>query len=335
MSQTSAIRDLRMSRFVELYEQWTSRQISQARAAGLLGVSARTFRRYVARYRKLGLQGLEDRRATSSRRAPAEEVAALVTLYEERYLGWGVGEFFRAYRDVHGGTRSHTWVKMRLHDSGLVSPGRSTLSAPDCSDRQPAEGLLLHQASCTSEWLPKRIWELVALVDGASYRVHSGFFVANEAIWYRFRTIHETVATNGLFKAIHVDRALRSHHDCRETGQFPRAMRRLGINVLRLCPEEARNMYKYVFRVLLESLPQQLADAGVQSILEANEFLRSYWGRLNRFVAIEPDQSTAAFDPLLPGYEAEIAEILCLHKSREAGTDNGAGHRETQKVDLD
>ncbi len=94
-------------------------------------------------------------------------------------------------------------------------------------------------------------------------------------------------------------------------------------------------MYKYVFRVLLESLPQQLADAGVQSIREGNEFLRSYWERLNRFVAIRPEQSTSAFDPLLPGFEAEIAEILCLHKSREVGIDNGAGHRGTQKSDLE
>lgn len=172
MSQTSAMRDLRMARFVEVYEQWTSRQISQAHAASLLGISDRTFRRYVARYRDLGLKGLEDRRSTSSRRAPDEETIALLTLYTERYLEWPAREFYRAYRDVHGGRRSYTWINSRLHESGLVTP-RSTPG----SGRQLTEGSLLHQASCAYVWLPKRTWELVALVDDASYRVHSGFFV--------------------------------------------------------------------------------------------------------------------------------------------------------------
>ena len=70
-----------------------ARQITQAHAAGLLGVSERTFRRYVVRYRELGLKGLED-----PRRAPAEEIDALVGLYAERYLGWSVRTFFREYQ---------------------------------------------------------------------------------------------------------------------------------------------------------------------------------------------------------------------------------------------
>lgn len=281
-------------------------------------VSERTFRRYVTKYRNLGLKGLEDRRATSCRRAPDEEVAALMTLYTERYLGWPVRRFFRAYRASHGGRRSYTWVRERLQASGLVTPRRPTRSTKEYG-RRTAEGLLLHQASCSYGWLPKRIGELVALIDDASHRVHSGFLVESEAIWHRFRTVHETLVVHGLFDAIHVDRALRTHHDCRETGRFPRAMRSLGISVLPPCPPETRSVYNRVFRVLRASLPQQLADAGVQSICDANGFLQTYWGKLNGFVAIEPSQPTA-FQPLQPGFEAEIAEALCLHESPEVGT---------------
>ena len=84
-------------------------------------------------------------------------------------------------------------------------------------------------------------------------------------------------------------------------------------------------MYNRVFSILRASLPQQLADAGVRSIRDANGFLQSYWGKLNRFVAIEPKQSTA-FEPLKPRYEAEIVDILCLHERPEVGTNNGAGN---------
>ena len=328
MTRTPAMRNLRTARFGEVYERWTGRQITQAHAAGLLGVSEQTFRRYVRRFRESGLKGLEDRRVRSSRRAPAEEVATLVRLYAERYSGWRVRPFFRVYRDKFGGGRSYTWVKNRLHESGLVTPGRAGHSTPTESvNRRPAEGLLLHQAGCTCEWLPNRVWELVALVDDASRRVHSGLFVASEVILCRFRTVHETVEAHGLFEAIHVDRALRNDHDCRKTGGFPDAMRKLQITVLPTCRPKARSMYLRLFRVLREALPQQLADAGIQSPCEANRFLPSYWKRFNRFVAIQPKQSTPAFDPLEPGFESEIAEILWQHDSHRLGDGNGVGPR--------
>jgi len=86
-------------------------------------------------------------------------------------------------------------------------------------------------------------------------------------------------------------------------------------------------MYMRLFRVLREALPQQLADAGIQSPCEANRFLPSYWEEFNRFVAIEPEQSTSAFDPLLPEYEAETAKTLWQRESLELSAGNGVGPR--------
>ena len=326
MSGTSATQDLRTAMFPELYARWTSRQITQARAAGLLGMSTRTFRRYAARYRTFGRRGLADWRAMGSRSAPPEEIATLEKLYAEGHLGRSVREFFRVYRDSHGGGRSYTWVKSRLQDAGLVARRRSPRSADESGDRQPAEGLLLHQAHSVGEWLPTRIWQLVLVVDDASRRVHSGLFVRSEEIRTRFSTVHEIIVVNGLFKAIHVDRALQSRHDCQDFGHFPRAMKRLGVSIIPSCPPEARTRYERVFRVLQQCLPQQMADAGIQSRREANKFLRSYWAKFNRFFVIQPKQTRTAFAPLEPGYEAEVRGILCSHKTLEVDTDCRARH---------
>ena len=321
MSRTSATHDLRTATFPELYELWTSRQITQAQAAGLLGMSERTFRRYVDKYRKFGRKGLVDRRTMGSRRAPPEEVATLEKLYANSHLGWSVRDFFRVYRDSHGGGRSYSWVKSRLQEAGLVAPRRSTRATGESGDRKPAEGLLLHQSTSTREWLPTRIWQLVLVVDDASRRVHSGQFVRSEVIRTRFRTVHETIVTNGLFDAIHVVRALRSHHDCQDLGHFARAMRRLGVSIVSSCRPKARNRYESVFRLLQQCLPQQMADTGVQSRREANDFLQSYWTKLNRFFVIQPKQTTTAFAPLEPEYEAEVLGILCSHKVPRMDTD--------------
>ena len=63
-----------------------------------------------------GLEGLIDKRMAqvSGRRAPADEVVALVDAYRDRVSGWNVAHFHRWYRRHHGGTRSYRWVKNRL-----------------------------------------------------------------------------------------------------------------------------------------------------------------------------------------------------------------------------
>jgi transposase len=69
-------------RFEETYGYWKKKSFTQEEAAMLLGVSIRTFRRYINRYEEDGLKGLYDRRLTqkSHRRAPVDEVMSLLDL---------------------------------------------------------------------------------------------------------------------------------------------------------------------------------------------------------------------------------------------------------------
>ena len=116
-----------MKRFEEVYDRWRRRRITQALAADILGVTARTFRRWVVRYEAGGLAALKDKRVAgpAHRRAPPEEVAALEALYRDGYRGWNVRHFhIEVYVREHGGSRSYTWVKNRLQEAGLVKKGR-------------------------------------------------------------------------------------------------------------------------------------------------------------------------------------------------------------------
>lgn len=194
-------------------------------------------------------------------------------------------------------------------------------------DGNLAEGLLLHQCGWTHQWSPSRIWTLVTVIDDASSRVYSGLFVETEAIWSRFRATYSTILANGLFKSIHVDPALRDHHDCRDTGQFVRAMRSLDVSVTPSYPAKSKTRYNRVFRVLREALPQQLARAGIQSKREANSFLPRYWTRFNRCFAVKPKRSKTEFEPLLSQNHEDVREILCLHKIAEVDHNNSVPHR--------
>ena len=75
MRRTEWLEENRKMRFEEVYLGWNERRLTQATAALVLGVSERTFRRYVDRYDDAGIEGLSDKRLTqvSFRRAPVEE----------------------------------------------------------------------------------------------------------------------------------------------------------------------------------------------------------------------------------------------------------------------
>ena len=115
------LQEVRMKRFQEAYDGWQESRLSQEEAARILGVSDRTFRRYVERYDDGGMEALHDQRITraSHRRAPVDEVMTLTERYRARHTDWSARHFHTWYKR-DGGTRSYTWVKTRLQEARLI-----------------------------------------------------------------------------------------------------------------------------------------------------------------------------------------------------------------------
>ena len=61
MNRTEFREEVKRMRFEEAYGGWIRRKLTQEQAALLLGVSVRTFRRYISRYEEEGLEGSFDR----------------------------------------------------------------------------------------------------------------------------------------------------------------------------------------------------------------------------------------------------------------------------------
>ena len=123
MNRATVLQEVRQMRFEELYERRQRRTLTIVEAAEMLGVTERTFRRWSGRYQAEGAEGLQDRRLgrASARAVPVDEALRMVTLYETRYTGWTVKHFHERWQADHGGTRSYTWTKNRLHAAGAVT----------------------------------------------------------------------------------------------------------------------------------------------------------------------------------------------------------------------
>ena len=100
--------------------------VTQEQAAALLGVSARTFRRWAVRYGEDGIEGLRDRRVlrASHRAAPVDEVMRMVDRYRTRHEGGNIRHYYSWYRRAGGG-RSYPWVRTHLQAHGAVARGKA------------------------------------------------------------------------------------------------------------------------------------------------------------------------------------------------------------------
>ena len=157
-------------RFEETYEGWTSRRLTQAEAAMLLGQCERSFRRHAERYEADGMEGLLDRRLSqiSKRRASGAEIDQVVGTYQSGFAGWNVAHFHSQYKTEFKGTRSYSWIKSVLQGAGVVRAAKRRGKHRIKRERAPLAGMMVHQDASTHRWVPGEVWDLVVTMDDAT-----------------------------------------------------------------------------------------------------------------------------------------------------------------------
>lgn len=316
-------------RFKEVYGRWQKDRLTQAEAALILGVSDRTFRRYIDRYEESGLEGLADKRLTqtSHRRAPVDEVIALVDLYSTRHRGWNAQHFHDWY-SKNGGGRSYTWVKNQLQQAKLIP--KSKLKGVHRKQRTASAfpGMMIHQDASTHEWVSGQKWDLVSTMDDATNEHYSMFFCEQEGTISSFQGVKETIEKRGLFSSFYSDRGSHYWHtpeaggkvDKNNPTQFGRGMAQLGISMIAAYSPEARGRSERAFETHQGRLPNELALMGITTMEAANLYLRkNYMPEFNRKFAHPAREEGTAFMSFIG---PPLDDILCEHYERTVQHDN-------------
>lgn len=316
-------------RFEEAYEGWNEGRLTQAEAARILGMCERSFRRYLWRYEAGGLEGLIDRRLeqASNRRAPVDEVLALTDRYRSRHRGWNVKHFHSWYKR-DGGTRSYTWVKLRLQEAKLVPKAQKRGAHRKRRERSALPGMMIHQDGSRHEWVAGRQWDLIVTMDDATSEHYSMFFVEEEGTASSFRGVRDVIEARGLFSSFYSDRGSHYWHTPEAHGkvdkdhptQFGRAMRQLGIEMIAAYSPEARGRSERAFGTHQGRLPQELALAGITRMAAANRYLAEvYLPAFNTEFAQSAMAEGSAFVPWIGG---SLDDILCEQFERTVSADN-------------
>ena len=319
-----------MRRFQEAYDRWAERRLTQEEAGRLLGVTERTFRRYVDRYEDGGLDALRDQRLLqpSHRKAPPEEVSDAVDAYRRTYDGWTAQHFFSHYYRPSGGSRGYTWVKARLQDAGLRKREKRKGTHRKRRDRAPMAGMMIHQDGSRHEWVPGQMWDLIVTMDDANSEQYSMFFVPEEGTQSSFQGVREVIEKKGLFCSFYSDRGSHYWHtpeaggkvDKKNPTQFGRAIKHLGIEMIAAYSPEARGRSERFFGTHQGRLVKELALYGITTMEAANRYLQdTYLPAFNAEFMVESTEPGSAF---VEWGGPDLDDILCEQHDRTVGNDN-------------
>jgi len=330
LSRIRCVQENRKMRFEEAFQGWKGGRLTQAEAALLLGQCERSFRRHIERYEADGMDGLLDRRLNqvSKRRAGPVEVEQVVQSYKTGFAGWNVSHFHSKYRTELGGTRSYSWVKTVLQESGVTKRARRRGRHRIKRERAPLPGMMIHQDASTHYWVPEQRWDLVVTMDDATGEHTSMFFCDQEGTASSFHGLGQTVARYGLFASLYSDRG--SHYfftpvaggkvDKQNLTEVGRALKQLGIEHIAAYSPEARGRSERAFQTHQGRLPQELARAGITDMAAANRYLDdTYRNSHNREFKVASTLPGTAFVPFLSG---SLPDILCEQYARTVGNDN-------------
>lgn len=329
MRRTEMLEEIRKMRFEEVYFGWSERRLTQGAAAVILGVSERTFRRYIDRYEDGGIEGLSDKRLlqASFRRAPLDEVMTVAEQYSMRYRGWNVKHFYSWYRR-EGGRRSYSWVKNTLQAKGLVVKAAKRGVHRTRRERAHLPGMMVHQDGSRHEWVCDKKWDLIVTMDDATNEHYSMFFVEEEGTVSSFQGVREVIVQRGLFSSLYTDRGSHYWYTPKEGGkvsksqltQFGRAMKHLGIQMIAAYSPEARGRSERAFGTHQDRLVKELALHGITDMEAANRYLAQvYLPAYNaEFMQAAPEEGSA----FVPWMGENIDDILCEQDERTVSADN-------------
>jgi transposase len=287
-------------------------KVHAQRAADLLGMSKRQFRRLVAAYRKKGIAAL----AHGNRgRVPANRISEVVrqeilrlakTTYED-------------YNDCHFTEElteqsepiwvSRSTVRRIRRAAGQGSPRKRR--APQYRSRReryPQAGMLLQTDGSRHDWLEGRgPWlTLVGMIDDANNEIPGACFREEEDAAGYFLILQQVCLTKGLPQALYADQHTIFQSPSQPTleqelsgelprTQFGRLVDELGIQLIAARSPQAKGRIERLWGTLQDRLVKELRKAGACDLESANQVLAAYLTKFNARFQGEAAQPGSAY----------------------------------------
>lgn len=225
------------------------------------------------------------------------------------------------------------WKRQQEQTQSKKEKGRlqtQIVSIEDSHPRRPRSALfgeMLQMDASVFVWFGDVKAHLHLAVDDCTGTIVGAFFDPQETLNGYYHVFHQILTTYGIPYGFYTDR--RTVFEYKRQGssalekdtftQFGYACKQLGVEIKTTSVPEAKGRVERMFRTLKSRLPIELRLAGVTTLEQANEFLRSYVKEFNAQFALPINHTKSVFETQ-PSQE-QINLILAVLTERTI--DNG------------
>ena len=301
-----------------------------------MGISERGFRKVLKRYREKGdeavVHGLRGR--PSARRLEAGKAVKAVDLVKRAYRDFGPTLAAEYLERKHGIGLSRETLRKLLVKAGIwKAKPRKSKRIHVWRERRGCRGELVQWDTSVHAWLEQRGPEkmyLISVIDDATSTLFACFVRADSTVEH-MRVLGMYLELYGRPQAVYTDKAglfqptLAPGWKTEEPGpktetQMGRAFRELGIEWIAAHSPQAKGRVERCFGTLQDRLVKGLRKAGVNTMENANEYLkREFLPLWNTRFIVAAASAVNAHRPA--GEKPHLASVLSLTGQRKAMND--------------
>jgi len=304
------------------------REISQAKAGELLGLSERHVRRLVKRVREAGMRGLKhgNRGRISPRKMSLELEERIASIIGERYPDFTPLHAAEKLWERHRVRVSREKVRLIMMAKGLWRRRRRRKEDHIWRERKPHAGEMVQMDGSHHAWLERRGPKLVLMgyADDATGRFY-GRFYDHEGVFPAMDSLRRYIERYGLPRSLYLDKHSTYKttrqpdteellREAQARTQFERALEELGIRAVHAHSPQAKGRIERAFGTLQGRLVKEMRLAGAATLEEANRFLEGYLPRYNQRFMRAPLRPQDLHRPV--ANTLNLDDIFCLQGVR-------------------
>jgi transposase InsO family protein len=325
--------------------------ITSREASVLLRKSYRQTLRLKERIKSDGIKGLFYHRTHQHPWKVSSAVCGEILKLRKIYADYNLSHFRDTLASDHQLSYSLEFYRRLLLEKNQHQPRRISKRKVPHRKRfeAPQAALLIQRDTSIHFWVPdsEKPWKLILDLDDHSRTITGALFSLHDDVVSNLKVTGETITHYGLPQAYYTDnnpifnplrRLPKTYQYFRyqkgteeETlPQFKRALQELGIQMIQATPYQPQGKGKIerMFRFLQDRLFKEMAHRKIQTLEEANRYLKRFVRWYNTHwlhgttheIPLERLQKNNAFRPLPK--TLDLTQILCLKFPRQVKADN-------------
>ena len=331
---TLTMKELHKLKMIIEYE---AGKVHAQKAAELLGISKRQFRRLVAAYRKGGMPALAhgNRGRVPANRLSEQMRQEILRLAKETYQDYNDCHFTEELAEqVPPIVVSRSTLRRIRRAAGQGSPRKRRAPAyRSHRERYAQAGMLLQTDGSRHDWLEGRgPWlTLQGMIEDANNEIVAATFREEEDAAGYFLLLKQVCLDKGIPQALYADQHTIFQSPAQPTleqelydelprTQFGRLADELGIQLIAARSPQAKGRIERLWGTLQDRLVKELRKTAANDLETANRVLAAYLPKFNARFQVAAAQSGSAYVPWPE--ERDPADYFCFKYTRTVTNDN-------------